>query len=633
MTAAVSAPAAEHPRRGVSRLLRGAGRWWRRLVGCRRRVDVLYSGAYRLDLSGLAQDPQRGKKILGFLDQEGLLDRTAVHRPREVSFRTLCRVHRLSYLESLGDPAVITRVTGLELGERDRDRVIDIQRRMAGGTRLAVRLARGRNGIAFNLGGGLHHAFPDHGARFCLINDVAAAIAGERARGFDGPVLVVDLDQHDGDGTRAVFAADETVHTFSIHNASSGTDPDAVASTDVELGSGVDDDTFLAVLRRRLPPVVAALRPRLAVYLAGTDVAAGDSIGDWKLTDEGVFARDRFVTELLRGDGRGEGREGRRVVPLVVVLAGGYGRDSWRYSARYLAWLLCGRDLEPPRSDEATLRRYRRLASLFQPAELTGDAADAGPGDWRLSEDDVLGALGSDAVRRRFLAYYSPHGVELALERTGLFDRLRRLGFAHPNAVFDLDHPAGEMVRIYGDAERTELLIELRVRRDGRALPGFEMLRIEWLLLQNPRAAFTAERPPLPGQRHPGLGLLDDVAALLVLICDRLGLDGLLYVPSHYHLATQGRRVLRFLDPADEARFEAMSEALDALPLAEATRAVADRRLLDATTGERFELPAMPMVLPISERLRAHLEAGERERRLAAEKVRHRFELLPAAGG
>jgi len=608
----------------VQRLHEVLARWWRRLAGCRRRVDVLYSSAYRLDLSGLAQDPQRGRKILGFLDHEGLLDRSSVHRPREVSFRTLCRVHTIPYLESLSDPAVITRVTGLQLGERDRDRVVAIQRRMAGGTRLAVRLARERGGIAFNLGGGLHHAFPDHGARFRLINDVAAAVAGERARGFSEPVLIVDLDLHDGDGTRAVFAADESVHTFSIHNASSQTDPDAVASTSIELGSGVDDDTFLRVLRERLPPVVAEVRPRLAVYVAGTDVAAGDSIGDWELSETGIFDRDRLVTGLLRDE--------KAEVPLVVVLGGGYGRASWRYTARYLAWLLAEREIEPPPSEEVTLRRYRRIASLFRPAELTGDPPAADAADWGLSEEDVLGALGGDAARRRFLAYYSPHGVELALERTGLLDRLRRLGFSHPNVDFDLDHPAGETIRIFGDAEHSMLVIELRARRDGRTLPGFEMLRIEWLLLQNPRAKFTAERPPLPGQRHPGLGMLDDVTALLVLICDRLGLDGLLFIPAHYHLAIQGRRVLRFLEPRDEARFEAMSDALAGLPIAEATRAVDDGRLIDMTTGEQFDLPAMPLVLPVSDRLRRHLEEPQREQRIEAEKARHHYQLRPPSG-
>lgn len=613
----------------IGHRLRG---WWR--TRFRRLpagpVDVVYSRGYRLDLPAMAHDPQRGTKILSHLAGLGLLGTGAVRAAPLASFKALCRVHEMSYLESLGDPDALTRVIGQSLGERERDRVVAVQRRMAGGTRLAVSLARrdaadgGR--VAFNVGGGLHHAFPDHGERFCLLNDVATAVAAERDGGFDGPVVIIDCDLHDGDGTRAVFARDASVHTLSFHNGSSGTDPDAVASTSVELGAGVDDATFLSALHEHLPPLVAAVRPRLAIYLAGSDVAADDSLGDWKLSDDGIFERDRFVTRLLR--------EGETPVPLVVVLAGGYGREAWRYSARYLTWLLGGGSDRPPTSEEATLARFRRLARMFDPEELTGEDGGAGDGgaddssDWGLTEEDVLGALGGVRRRRRFLDFYSLHGVELALERTGMLDRLRRLGFSQPTVQFDLDNPAGETVRVYGDEGRRELLIELRARRDRRSLPGFEMLRIEWLLLQNPRAHFSAERPPLPGQQHPGLGMLEETVAVLILVCDRLGLDGLLFVPSHFHLAAQSRRFLHFLEPRHEALFRSLVETVAGLPLGAATRAVDENRVVDAASGEVFRLPNMPMVLPTSDALAARLEGEEYAAAVAAEEGLHRFRLL-----
>lgn len=591
------------------------------------RVEVVFSRRYRLDLAGMAHDPRRGSRILAYVAGRGLLGTGTVHPAPLASFKMLCRVHEVPYLESLGDPDALTRVVGQSLGERERDRVVEVQRRMAGGTRLAVSLARKRAAdggrVAFNVGGGLHHAFPDHGERFCLLNDVAAAVAAERAAGFDGPVLIVDCDLHDGDGTRAIFARDDSVHTLSFHNGSSGTDPDAVASTSVELGSGVDDATFLAALHEHLPPLVDAVRPRLAIYLAGVDVAADDSLGDWKLSDEGIFERDRFVTRLLR--------DGERPVPLAVVLAGGYGREAWRYSARYLAWLLGGGEVEPPTSEEVTLARFRRLARLFDPEELSGETGDGGGGgevaDWGLTEEDVLGALGGGGRRHRFLDFYSLHGVELALERTGMLDHLRRLGFSHPRVDFDLDNPAGETVRVFGNEAGDELLVELRARRDRRSLPDFEMLRIEWLLLQNPRARFAAERPPLPGQQHPGLGMLEETVAVLILVCDRLGLDGLLFVPSHYHLAAQSRRFLHFLEPRHEALFRALRRAVGHLPLGEATRAVEDGRVVDAAGGETFQLPNMPMVLPTTDELEARLESEEYEAAVAAAEGDYAFRL------
>src|SRR5262249_1369177 len=153
-----------------------------------------------------------------------------------------------------------------------------------------------------NLGGGFHHARRDRGQGFCLFNDVAVAMAALRRSGFTGRVLVVDLDLHDGDGTRSLFAADPTVFTYSVHNRN-WDDAAAVGTAAIELGSGGGDARLLATVGETLPPIVAAHRPELVVYLAGCDPAADDGLGDWQLTLDGMLARDRTVVELVRGPG------------------------------------------------------------------------------------------------------------------------------------------------------------------------------------------------------------------------------------------------------------------------------------------------------------------------------------------
>jgi acetoin utilization deacetylase AcuC-like enzyme len=567
-----------------------------------RRVELVYDERYAVELPGTLHDALRGERILAFLDEEGLVDAERVLRPEPASYRDLLRVHEAEYLESLHRPGGLDRLLGMPLGEPLQERFLEAQRTATGGTVLAARRALERRGAAVNLGGGFHHAFADRGARLCAYNDVAVALAERRAAGFTGRALVVDLDLHDPDGLRALLAADPAAHLFSIH-ARSAVESDPKA-TYVALGDGVEEAAYLGALRRHLPEVLARFPPDLAFFLAGADPAADDELGSWKLTAAGLLERDRFVVEALRG------------VPLVVLLAGGYGPGAWRYPARSLAWLLGGRAIEPPTTAETVLRRYRRLTC----------GAEARPegGEWALRPDDLDAAGGGFAPPRRLLGAFSREALELLLERAGLLERLRARGFARPTLDLEVGGVAGDTLRLWGDERRRELLLEVRLARDRRTLPGFDLLRLEWLLLQDPRSPFTPQRPPLPGQRHPGLGLLQDVAALLVLAGERLQLDGLVFVPSHYHLASQGKRWLRFVDPVEEGRFRALQEALRGVPLAAATHAVAGGRVVDAADGAPFVWRPAPMVLPLSAALRERVGGEEYEERAAAAAASHR---------
>ena len=133
---------------------------------------------------------------------------------------------------------------------------------------------------------------------------------------------------------------------------------------------------------------------------------------------------------------------------------------------------------------------------------------------------------------------------------------------------------------------REELLVEMRVNRDSRLVPTCEVLQLEWLLLQNPRADFGPYRRPLPGQTHPGLGMLKEVFGWLVVVAEVLELDGIAYVPSNYHVAAQSRRLVSFVDPRHEAWMQALEELLTGVPLAVASGLVADGKVIIEATGE-----------------------------------------------
>jgi acetoin utilization deacetylase AcuC-like enzyme len=566
------------------------------------KVRFVYEPKYERIVSGVPMDPLRADRILAFLANERLVRRDEISLPRPAAMKNLLLVHSPEYLESLQRPETLTSVLGVPVGDLDLEQVLDYQRLMCGGTIQATRLARSTGCVTVHLGGGFHHAGPHRGMGFCVFNDVAVAIARLRSRSFMEPVLVVDLDLHDGNGTRATFAQDPSVHTYSIHNQTWG-DEEAVAATTIALGTGVVDEVYLGTLLKTLPAVAEAHRPGLIVYIAGCDVAGDDRIGDWSISADGIFARDRFVVELAR-------RLGSR---LVVVLGGGYGDTAWRYSARFLGWLVSGSDIEPPDNDELTLLRFRQIKRDLNPALLTQGSGGSG---WELTEEDLVGILPGIPHQTRYLSYFSKVGVELLLERFGILQQLRTRGFRNPVVTLELDHPLGQTLRILSDPVERAVLVELRVQRSTRVVPGMEVLIVEWLLLQNPRELFSETRRALPGQQHPGLGMLREAFGWLVVIAETLELDGLFFYPSQYHLAAVSRRYARFLHPEHEASYRALEGALAGVPLSNASEALGAGRVVNTRDGTAVAWEPYPLVVPVSERLRGHVSDEAYEQRV-----------------
>jgi acetoin utilization deacetylase AcuC-like enzyme len=604
----------------LARLERGVRRQIRRLEHRIHppKVRFVYAPAYERLISGVPMDPLRADRILAFLANERLLRRDEISLPRTAALKNLLLVHTPEYLSSLQRPEALTSILGVPVADADLEQALDHQRLMCGGTIQATRLARRLSCTAVNLGGGFHHAGPDRGMGFCALNDIAVAIARLRTRGWTEPVLVVDLDLHDGNGTRAIFADDPTVYTYSIHNQSWG-DEEAVASTAIALGSGVGDEVYLGTLLKTLPGIVESHRPGMIIYLAGCDVAADDRIGDWKISADGIFTRDRFVAELAR----------RQNVRLVVVLGGGYGDGAWRYSARFLAWLVSGSEIEPPDNEELTLLRFRQIKRSLDPALLTEITGGSG---WELTEEDLVGILPGIPHQTRYLGYFSKVGVELLLERFGILQQLRSKGFRNPLVTLELDHPLGQTMRILSDPVERAVLIELRVQRSTRAVPGMEVLVVEWLLLQNPRSEFSDERRRLPGQQHPGLGMLRELFGWLVVICESLSLDGLFFYPSQYHLAALSRRYARFLHPGHEASYRALETALADLPLPDAAAALEDGRIVDTATGTPVRWEPLPLVIPVSSQLKEQVSNEAYEQQVGTALAGLRLELLRSGG-
>lgn len=246
---------------------------------------------------------------------EGVVPREQVHDPARAPLDDVLRVHERGYIDRLlagGLSAAEQRTMGFPWSEA----LVERSFRAAGGTLEAAEHALGA-GIAMNLAGGTHHAFPSHGEGFCVLNDVAIAVRSLRARGLIRRAAIVDLDVHQGNGTHAIFADDEATYTFSMHGRRNYPFRKVAGRLDVELEDGTGDDEYLTRLAAVLSGVLADARADLVLYLAGADPHEGDSLGRLRLTFDGLARRDAMVIDACRAVG----------VPVAISIAGGYGRD------------------------------------------------------------------------------------------------------------------------------------------------------------------------------------------------------------------------------------------------------------------------------------------------------------------
>lgn len=296
-------------------------------------TQYVYSPRYHVDLGGHVFPTQKYARIAARLSIEDRVAEADLLEPEPATADEITTVHTQRYFEACRDgtlsPGEIAR---LELPWSAS--LFDAAARCVGGTIMAVELAL-VHGAGMHIGGGFHHAFPDHGEGFCMFNDIACALAVALARGRIERALVVDCDLHHGNGTAAIFAAQDRVRTYSIHEQGIYPLEKPPSDVDVGLDFGADDDRYLAPLRESLSGFVAACDTDLVLYVAGADPFAEDQLGGLQLSKAGLRARDEYVTGLCR----------ERDWPLVVVLAGGYARDPEDTADIHLATVRIARQL------------------------------------------------------------------------------------------------------------------------------------------------------------------------------------------------------------------------------------------------------------------------------------------------
>jgi acetoin utilization deacetylase AcuC-like enzyme len=304
---------------------------------------LVYSDGYYLPIGTHVFPAEKYRCIHDRLIETGVAEAGDFLEPEPGSDHDILLVHTPEYVRKLKTGTLSPREE-MELEVPFSPELVRAFWLAAGGSILAAQHAL-TDRVAFNIGGGFHHAFPDHGEGFCIIHDVAVAIRRMQRDGKIRTAMTVDCDVHQGNGTAAIFAGTRTaseplpsvhsttvsrsrqgkmrgahagdVFTISLHQHNNYPMSKPPSSIDVDLPDGIGDDDYLAWLDNALSSGLRQFDPDLLCYIAGADPYREDQLGGLSLTIEGLKKRDELVFRVARA----------KDIPVMVTYAGGYARN------------------------------------------------------------------------------------------------------------------------------------------------------------------------------------------------------------------------------------------------------------------------------------------------------------------
>jgi acetoin utilization deacetylase AcuC-like enzyme len=314
---------------------------------------LVYHKGYDLNLGEHVFPSQKFRLIAELLLREGIAAKDNFLTPNPASDEDILRVHTADWVRKL-KTGTLTASEEMRLEVPYSPELVEAFWLAAGGTILAAQSAL-RDGFGCNLGGGFHHAYPDHGEGFCAIHDVAVGVRRLQADGAIRKALIVDTDVHHGNGTAAIFRGDANVFTLSIHQENNYPAHKPSSTADLNMEDRADDDEYLAAL---IPAVQSALdefRPDMVFYVGGADPYCEDQLGGLSLTKQGLMLRDRKVFEESR----------KRGIPVATTLAGGYARRVEDTVRIHVNTILAAREVAAVFSSASAARNCQTRSGSF----------------------------------------------------------------------------------------------------------------------------------------------------------------------------------------------------------------------------------------------------------------------------
>ena len=302
---------------------------------------LIYHEGYDLHLGEHVFPSQKYRLVRERLLAGGVAGPEDFLAPEPAADEDVLRVHTREYVHKLKTGTLsLSEIARLEVPYSTE--LIEACWLAAGGSILAGRRAL-QDGWAANIGGGFHHACPDHGEGFCVIHDVAIAIRKLQFDGAIGRAMVVDADVHQGNGTAEIFGGDESVFTLSIHQEHNYPHLKPPSTVDIDLPDGIGDADYLAILEKHLHKAFHDFAPDIVFYVAGADPYCEDQLGGLALTIEGLARRDALVFDYALRTG----------VPAAITLAGGYASRVEDTIRIHVGTILAARDAARARSTSA----------------------------------------------------------------------------------------------------------------------------------------------------------------------------------------------------------------------------------------------------------------------------------------
>ena len=297
---------------------------------------------------GHPERPQRLLAILRQLDEAGLRTRMVELVGRDATEAEVLSVH---------EPEVLAMQSELQSqggGWVDADTYVrgdspGIALRSAGATLVAVEaVLRGgvdRSFAAVRPPG--HHATADTMMGFCLLNNVAIAVATARTLGATH-IAVIDWDVHHGNGTQAIFDGDPDLLYVSTHAspyypgtgavAESGVGAARGTKVNVPLPLGTGDSGYAAAYDQVVLPALERFKPELILVSCGWDAHIRDQIGPMQLSTAGYTGIAQRI--VLAADQLCDGK-------LVATLEGGYDEHALAWCASAFCEVLLGEEPTP----------------------------------------------------------------------------------------------------------------------------------------------------------------------------------------------------------------------------------------------------------------------------------------------